>query len=104
MAKKKKRSPEEMHRQIQSSLEALPYAIADHEKKGQRGKAFILRRLSGPMLRLMNRAFGARRYRGTEGEKLRQTEQMRRHLEKKQAAIRHVQNHTQAQKKRKKAK
>jgi hypothetical protein len=29
----------------------------------------------------------ARRYRGTEGQKLRQTEQMRRHLEQRRAAI-----------------
>ena len=100
MAKKKKRSPEEMHRQVQDALQALPYAIADHEKKGKRGKALLLRYVSAPVLRLMNRMLGARRYRGTEGEKRRQTDQMRRRLEQKQAAIRHVQANAPKQRRR----
>lgn len=103
MAKKKKRDPAQMHRQVQDSLQALPYAIEQHRKEGRWAKAFVLRYLSGPMLKLMNRMLGAQRYRGPEGTKLRQTEKMRRHLEQKQAAIRHVQTTLQpGQKKNKK--
>jgi hypothetical protein len=91
MAKKKKRSAPEMHRQIQDSLQALPYAIADHEKNGRRTKATLLRYLGAPMLRLMNRIFSRQRYGGTEGAKRRQTEQMKRHLEQREQAIRHIQ-------------
>ena len=101
MAKKKKRSPEEMHRQVQDSIQALPYAIEHYLKEGKKGRAFMLRYFTGPMLRLMNRALSARRYRGKEGEKLRQTEKMRRHLDQKQQAIKHVQNHLQQQQRRK---
>ncbi|MDQ3309670.1 MAG: hypothetical protein M3497_06045 [Gemmatimonadota bacterium] len=91
MAKKKKRSPGEMHRQIQDSLQALPYAIADHQKHGRRWKAVMLRYVGGPILRLMNRLLNAQRYRGNEGSKLKQSEQMRRHLKQRQDALRHVQ-------------
>lgn len=99
--KKKKRSAEAMHRQIQDSVQALPYAIEQQKKEGKRVRAFILRYISGPMLRLVNRGLSAKRYRGQEGQKLRQTEQMRRHLQQKQAAVRHAQEQMQAiQKKR----
>lgn len=91
MAKKKKRSAGEMHRQIQDSLQALPYAITDHEKHGRRGKAVLLRYVGGPVLRLMNRILNGQRYRGEEGVKRKQTEQMRRHLQQREQAIRHVQ-------------
>ncbi|CAN5388746.1 hypothetical protein BH24GEM3_BH24GEM3_27620 [soil metagenome] len=102
MAKKKKRDPEKMHRQVQDSLQALPYAVEQHQKEGRWAKAFVLRYLSGPMLRLMNRMLGAQRYRGPEGAKLRQTDKMRRHLEQKQAAIKHVQTTMQKSQKKKK--
>lgn len=101
MAKKKKRSSEQMHRQVQDSLQALPYAIEHYQKEGKKGRALMLRYVTGPMLRLMNRALSARRYKGTEGEKLRQTEKMRRHLEQKQQAIKHMQNHLQQQQRKK---
>lgn len=91
MAKKKKRDPEQMLRQVQDSLQALPYAIEDHRQHGRWGKAFMLRYVSGPMLKLMNRALGSRRYKGPEGQKLKQTDQMRRHLQQKQAARKQVQ-------------
>ena len=104
MAKKKKRSPEQMHRQVQDSLQALPYAIAEHQKQGRKAKALMLRYVSSPMLRLMNRVLNAQRYRGSEGKQRQQSEKMRRHLEQKQAAIRHVQGSTQPQKRKKKAK
>jgi hypothetical protein len=98
--KKKKRSPEKLHRQVQDSLQALPYVIEDHRKKGKPVKAFMLRWVSAPMLRLMNRALSAKRYRGEEGEKRKQTDKMRRHLEQKQAAIKHVQGTMQKQQRR----
>ncbi len=101
MAKKKKRSSEQMHRQVQDSLQALPYAIEHYQKEGKKGRALMLRYVTGPMLRLMNRALSARRYKGTEGEKLRQTEKMRRHLDQKQQAIKHMQTHLQQQQRRK---
>lgn len=98
--KKKKRSAGELHRQVQDSVQALPYAIEQQEQQGHRVKAVMLRYLTGPVLRLMNRALSAKRYRGAEGEKLRQTEQMRRHLEQRQAAMKHLQGHIQEQQKR----
>ena len=105
MAKKKqKRSVETLHRQVQDSLMALPYAIEQHTKEGKRFQAFRLRYLAGPMLKLVNRVLSARRYRGTEGQKLKQTEQMRRHLEHRRAAIKHYQGQMdQARKKQRRA-
>jgi hypothetical protein len=103
MAKKKKpkRSAEKMHRQVQDSVQALPYVIEQQKKEGRRVRAFILRYLSGPILRMVNRLLSARRYRGEAGQKLKQTEQMRRHLEQKQAAVKHVQAQMQAIQKKK---
>ena len=98
MAKKKKkkgRSAESMHRQVQDSVQVLPYVIEQQKKEGKRFRAFVLRYVSGPMLRAMNRVLNAKRYRGTEGQKLKQTEQMRRHLEHKRAAVRHMQDQMQ---------
>ncbi|MDQ3556333.1 MAG: hypothetical protein M3409_06110 [Gemmatimonadota bacterium] len=94
MAKKKRPSAPQMHRQIQDSIQALPYAIADHEKNGRRGKAVLLRYFGAPMLRLMNRIFNRQRYRGEQGAKRRQTEQMKRHLEQREQAMRHLQKTT----------
>lgn len=98
--KKKKRSAEAMHRQVQDSVQALPYAIEQQKKEGKWFRAFVLRYISGPMLRLVNRGMSARRYRGPEGQKLKQTEQMRRHLEQKQAALKHLQGQMDAVRKR----
>lgn len=89
--KKKKKSAEAMHRQVQDSVQALPYVIDQQKKEGKRVRAFFLQYLSGPVLRLMNRLLNARRYRGTDGQKRKQTEQMRRHLQHKQTAMKHVQ-------------
>jgi hypothetical protein len=97
MAKKKKRSSAELHRQVQDSLQALPYVVEDQRKKGHRAKALLIQYVSAPLLRLMNRALNARRYRGKEGEKARQTDQMRRHLEQRQAAMKHIQGQLQQQ-------
>lgn len=98
--KKKKRSSAELHRQVQDSLQALPYVVEDQRKKGKRVKALMLQYLSAPLLRLMNKALTARRYRGKEGEKQRQSDQMRRHLEQRQAAMKHVQGQLQEQQQR----
>ncbi len=43
MAKKKKQTPEQMHRQVQDSLQALPYMIDKHKEEGRCSKAFVLR-------------------------------------------------------------
>jgi hypothetical protein len=98
--KKKKRSSAELHRQVQDSLQALPYVIEDQKKKGHPVKAFVIRYLSGPILRIMNRALNAGRYRGTEGEKQRQTDQMKRHLEQRKMAMKQFQTHIQQEQKR----
>jgi|GEM_PF-6582581 len=44
------------------------------------------------MLRLMNRALGSRRYKGTEGAKLKQTDFMRRHLQQKTQARKQIED------------
>ena len=87
MAKKKKRSAEEMHRNLQDQVVALPYAIAQAEKEGKKGRVFLLRYLTGPVIRFMNRMMGKQRYNGPEGSKLKQSEQMKRHLEQRQKAL-----------------
>ena len=92
MAKKKKRSPEEMHRTLQDQVQALPYAIAQAEKEGKKGRVFILKYLSGPFVRFMNRMISRQRYKGPEGGKLKQSEQMKRHLEQRQKAMEYYQN------------
>lgn len=89
--KKKKRSSEQLHRQVQDSLQALPHYVEQQRNEGRRVRAFFLRFFSWPMLRVMNRLLNAGRYRGSEGEKKRQAEQMKRRLEQKKAAIQHYQ-------------
>ena len=89
-----------MHRQVQDSLQALPYVIEQQRKQGHPVKAFVLRYFSGPMLKLMNRALNRRRYKGVEGEKLRQTDKMKRHLDQRKAAMKQVQSHIQQEQKR----
>ena len=103
MAKKKKakKSAGAMHRQVQDSVQALPYVIEQQKKEGKRFRAWVLRYLSGPILRMVNRALNAKRYRGEAGQKLKQTEQMKRHLEHKRAAMKHMEGQMKAvQKKR----
>lgn len=102
MAKKKKnnRSAGDLHRQVQDSVQALPYVIEQHRKEGKWFKAGMLRFVSGPVLRLMNRMLNAGRYRGKTGQKKKQTEQMRRHLDHKRAATQHVQEQMRAMQKK----
>jgi hypothetical protein len=97
---KKKRSSSDLHRQVKDSLQALPYVIDQQKKEGHGVRAFFIRYLSGPVLKVMNKALDAKRYRGKEGEKRKQTDQMRRHLDQKGAALKHVQSQLQAQQRR----
>lgn len=98
--KKKKRSSAELHRNVKDSLLALPVVIDQQRKEGKNVRAFMLRYFTGPVLRVMNKALDASRYRGKEGEKTKQTEQMRRHLEHRKAAMKHVQGQLEQQQRR----
>ena len=89
-----------MHRQVQDNLQALPKYIEMQRSEGKRVRAFMLRYVSTPVLRLMNRVMNASRYRGEQGVKKKQTDQMRRRVEQKQAAIQHFQKNTPKAKKR----
>ncbi|HEX8363080.1 MAG TPA: hypothetical protein VF613_23350 [Longimicrobium sp.] len=91
MAKKKKRSAEEMHRNLQDQALALPYAVAQAEKEGKKGRAFLLKYVSGPIVRFMNRMMSKQRYKGPEGSKLKQSEQMKRHLDQRAKAMEYYQ-------------
>ena len=95
MAKKNKRSAADMHRQVQDSLQALPHYLADLEKKGEKRKLFMTRYLGAPLLRLMNGVLNRTRYKGTEGQKLKQAEQLRRHMEQRKQALKYVQGEMQ---------
>jgi len=104
MAKKKKQTPEERHRQLQDQVQALPYALADLEAKGERWKAFSVKYLAGPVLRLMKKMMDRQRYAGKEGAKLKQSEQMKRHLEQRSKAMQYVQGEMRKQQKSARAK
>jgi len=90
-SKKKKPTPEQMHRNLQDNVQALPFAIAQLEKEGKRGKVFMLKYVTGPWMRLMKRIMDRQRYKGDQGAKLKQTEQMKRHLEQRQKAVEFMQ-------------
>ena len=98
--KKKRLSAEKIHRQLQDQVQALPHFIDQQKKEGKWFRAFMLRYVSGPMWRLLNRFLNARRYRGEAGQKLKQTEQMRRHLDHRKAAVKHMHDQMQAAQKR----
>lgn len=98
--KKKKRSIAELHRNVKDSLQFLPVAVQEQKKQGKPVRAFMLRFVTGPVLKVMNRTLDASRYRGTEGEKTKQTEQMRRHLEHRKLAMKHYQGQLQEQQKK----
>jgi hypothetical protein len=94
--KKSRMSAEKVHRQLQDQVQALPYFIDQQKKEGKWFRAFVLRYISGPIWRTVNRILNARRYRGEAGQKLKQTEQMRRHLDHRKAAIKHMQDQMQS--------
>lgn len=89
--KKSGRTMADMHRQMQDAVQALPFAITQLEREGKRTKAFLLKYVSGPIFRFLNRMLGRTRYKGVEGQKLKQSEQMKRHLEQRQKAMQYVQ-------------
>jgi len=88
--KKKKRTSAEMHRTVQDNLQALPFAVQQMEKEGKKGRAFIVKYITGPVLKVVNRMMNATRYKGAEGAKLKQSEQMKRHLEQRQKAMEYM--------------
>ena len=98
--KKKKRSAAEMHRTVQDQVQALPYAVAHLEKEGKKGQAFIVKYLTGPVLRFINKVMSRTRYKGTEGQKLKQSEQMKRHLQQRQKAMEYMQGEMKKAQKR----
>ena len=98
--KKKKKSAAEMHRTVQDQVQALPFAVAHLEKEGKRTQAFIVKYLTGPVLRLVNKLMNRTRYKGTDGAKLKQSEQMKRHLEQRQKAVDYMQTELRKAQKR----
>jgi hypothetical protein len=93
MAKKKKKkvSAEERHRVLQDQVAALPYAIEQMKAEGKGIRAFFLRYLTGPLLRFMLGMMNRSRYKGPQGTKLKQSEQMKRHLEQRRKAMQYYQ-------------
>lgn len=98
--KKKKRSAAEMHRTVQDQVQALPFAVQHLQKEGKKTQAFIVKYLTGPVLRFINRMMNRTRYKGSEGQKLKQSEQMKRHLEQRQKAMEYMQGEMLKQQKR----
>lgn len=98
--KKPKKSPEERHRELQDQVQALPYVIADFESKGQKRKAFMVKYFAAPVIRLMKRLMDRQRYSGTEGQALKQKEQMKRHLEMRRKQVEFMQNEMARQQKK----
>ena len=89
--KKKKRTSAEMHRAIQDNVQALPFEVERRRQQGKTFQAFILKYISAPILRLMNRLLNRQRYGGKEGAKLKQSEQMKRHLDHRAKAMEYMQ-------------
>lgn len=98
--KKKKLSPEEQHRQLQDQVQAIPFVIEDYRAKGKWFRAFVVRYMAGPMLRFQKRLMDRQRYAGTSGQKLKQAEQMKRHLEQRRKAMEFMQGEMQRQQKK----
>jgi hypothetical protein len=98
--KKKKRTAAEMHRTVQDQVQALPYAVSHLQKEGKRTQAFIVKYLTGPVLRFINKIMNRTRYKGAEGQKLKQSEQMKRHLQQRQQAVEYMQGELRKQQKR----
>jgi len=98
--KKKKRTAAEMHRTVQDQVQALPFAVSHLEKEGKRTQAFIVKYLTGPVLRFINKLMSRTRYKGPEGQKRKQSEQMKRHLEHRQKAVEYMQTELRKAQKR----
>ena len=98
--KKKKLSLEEKHRQLQDQAEAIPFVIDDYKGKGKWFRAWVVRYLAGPMVRFQKRLLDKQRYTGASGQKLKQAEQMKRHLEQRRKAMEFMQGEMQRQQKK----
>jgi hypothetical protein len=98
--KKKKLSLEEKHRMLQDQAEAIPFVIDDYKGKGKWFRAFVVRYLAGPLLRFQKRLLDKQRYTGASGQKLKQAEQMKRHLEQRRKAMEFMQGEMQRQQKK----
>ncbi|HEU4561809.1 MAG TPA: hypothetical protein VFS20_28550 [Longimicrobium sp.] len=98
--KKKKRSAAEMHRTVQDHVQAIPYAVQHLEKEGKTTKAWVVKYITGPVLRLVNKLMSKSRYKGAQGQKLKQSEQMKRHLELRQKQVQYMQGEMQKLQKR----
>lgn len=98
--KKKKRSAADMHRTVQDQVQAIPFAVQHLEKEGKKTQAFIVKYLTGPVLRVVNKLMSRSRYKGPEGAKLKQSEHMKRHLEQRQKAMEYMQGEMKKAQKR----
>ena len=98
--KKKKLTAAEMHRGVQDRLQILPQYVQQVEKEGKKRQAFLLKYVTGPVLRLVNKLMNKTRYKGAEGQKLKQSEQMKRHLELRQKQVQYMQGELQKMQKR----
>lgn len=100
-ARKKLKKPlDQQHRELQDQAEAIPYVIDEHRRAGRWFKAFVVRFIAGPMIRFQKRTLDKQRYGGTQGQKLKQAEQMKRHLEKRRQAMDFMQTQLAAQQKK----
>lgn len=98
--KKKKMTAAEMHRKLQDNVQMLPHAVTHLEKEGKKTQAFIVKYVSGPVMKLINRVMNSQRYKGAEGARLKQSEQMKRHLEQRQQAMDFMRGEMQKMQKR----
>jgi hypothetical protein len=100
-ARKKLKKPlDQQHRELIDQVENLPYFIDDHKRNGRWFKAAVVRYLVGPMIRFQKRTLDKQRYGGAQGQKLKQAEQMKRHLEQRRKAMEYVQGEMAKQQKK----
>jgi hypothetical protein len=97
---KKKLSPEERHRQLQDQVEFLPIHVDQLRTQGKWFRAGVVRWMAGPVIRMMKRLMDKQRYGGPQGTKLKQSEQMKRHLEQRRKAMEYMQGEMQRQQKK----
>jgi hypothetical protein len=102
MAKKKKTklTPEQRHHQLQEQVEALPMHLDLLRSQGKWFRAFMVRAFAAPILRMMKRMMDRQRYRGKPGQKLKQAEQMKRHLDRQRKAMEYMQGEITRQQKK----
>ena len=98
--KKLKKPLDQQHRELMDQVEAIPYVIEDYKAKGKWFRAFVVRYLAGPMVRFQKRLLDKQRYTGASGQKLKQAEQMKRHLEQRRKAMEFMQGEMQRRQKK----